>query len=407
MISLTHPSDHALLALAQHEAPLAEVSALRAHLADCARCRSTVQEARDLTLMVKADWSPSATPVLLSRIEASREAGVSVILPDVEAETTMDVVRVSKARGERWGYWGGLAAAASVMIALWAGRTDRPDIQERRAPTATMETAEERNASFEAASAVFSALSPLPAVAQAQALPLGNSRPIDASLDGSKLAPGRWQYVTTQPRDDSVGTSVSTRSVVLERTTLETRKVWRIVTTDTRRGGAADTTFLETLDLRPIERRWHVGRISVRQEYGREVPDQIFTVATRTTTDATARATADTMRLAMNPTGVLIDTDAQLQLLFKTVRLDRDWRLTHGRSGMKVSASTRSAPSSRTLQVVGEDVIQLTRGSTPVWSVAYDGDARQTWYVSKASGELVRVAGTWLGSKERFRTDLQ
>jgi hypothetical protein len=51
-------------------------------------------------------------------------------------------------------------------------------------------------------------------------------------------------------------------------------------------------------------------------------------------------------------------------------------------------------------------VIQTSRESIPVWRVSYKGDARQTWYVSKANGDIVRVAGRWPGSKVESRTDL-
>jgi hypothetical protein len=404
---LTHPSDVALLALAQHETAPSDQHALHAHLADCPRCRATVKGARELADMVRADWSPSATRSLLSRIEASRRAGVHVILPDADPVSTVVDTAVLSTRVVRGWYWGGLAAAASMTIALFAGRSGRPDTNAYRAPAnGTAILGDERDETFETASAVFSALSPLPSVAQAQSVQSGNDRPIDTGIDGSTLAPGRWQYVTTQTVNGVVKTPPSTRLIVLERAMLAKRPVWRVVTTDSRQNAAIDTTLLDSRDLRPIERRWSVGSFKVRQEYGREQPDQIFTVATRTTTGTTARAMIDTMRLGMNVAGLMIETDAQLQLLFKLVRLDRGWQLKHGHAGGKVGPSMHSSPGGRTLQVVGEEVIQTSRESIPVWRVSYKGDARQTWYVSKANGDIVRVAGRWPGSKVESRTDL-
>ena len=405
---LSHPSDVALLALAQHEAAPSDEQALRAHLIDCPRCRSTVHDARELADLVRADWVPPATRSLLSRIEASRRAGVHVILPNAEPMSTGVDRALSSTRVVRGWYWGGFAAAASVMLALFAAQSDRHASNAPRAPgTGTAIRGDERDETFETASAVFSAFSPLPSLAQAQSAPSGNNRPIDTGIDGSKLAPGRWQYVTTQTVNGVVKTPPSTRSIVLERAMLAQRPVWRVVTTDSRQHAAIDTTILDSRDLRPVERHWAVGIVAVRQEYGREHPDQIFTVATRTSPDATARAKSDTMRLSMNAAGLLIDTEAQLELLFKVVRLDRDWQLTHGHAGGKVGPSMHSSPRGRTLRVVGEDLIQTSRGSIPVWRVAYAGDSRQTWYVSKANGDVVRVAGRWPGSTVEFRTDLQ
>ena len=344
----------------------------------------------------------------MSRIEASRRAGVHVILPDADPVSTEVGAMVSRNPVVRRWSWGGLAAAACVTLAVLAGQSLR---QEAKAPIARTGSArisgDDSDTSFETANAVFSALSPLPSFAQAQSAPSDNVRLIDTGIDGTKLKPGSWRYVTTEMVNGVRSGAANTRTVVLERAIFQQRPVWRLMTTDARRGIASDTTLLESRDLRPIERRWHVGIYDVIQQYGREHPDQIFTVATRTTKDATARATTDTMRLGMNASGLMIHTDVQLQLLFKLASLHRGWHLTYGYAGGKIGKSSPVASSTRTLRVVGEEVIQTSRGSVPVWRISYDGKAWQSWYVSKANGELVRVIGQRPGSHAQFQTDVE
>jgi hypothetical protein len=56
---------------------------------------------------------------------------------------------------------------------------------------------------------------------------------------------------------------------------------------------------------------------------------------------------------------------------------------------------------------MGEDVLHTARGPVPVWRISYEGKAWQSWYVSKATGDLVRVIGQRPGTQVLVRTDVQ
>jgi hypothetical protein len=205
--------------------------------------------------------------------------------------------------------------------------------------------------------------------------------------------------------EDSIRAPRNMLTIALERTTHSGQSVWRLITTSAGRGVSADTTLFASNDLRPILRRWRVGRLSVVQEYGREQRNEIFTVIEQREENSREMLSVDTSRLRMDSAGLLIDQDAQLNVLFKAVPLHRAWVMTHGRAGANV-ASTGRAPRPRTLRVIGEDVIRTPHAGIPVWRVAYDDNTEWAWFVSKRTGDIVRIEGRWPGSTVRFRTDL-
>ncbi len=400
MIADNHPGDEALLAFSQHEASPQLHKSLQRHLASCQRCRSVVQDARGLVAMINDDWTPPATDELFSRIQQSRDEGVEVVLPVAEWEPATMV----PTKPVRWGYWCGLAVAAGLLITMrtipsLSVNTDPLD--KRPGPASA---ADETRASFDAAAAVFRAVSPLPAFAYAQSAPTHSGNSIYSGIDGSRLTPGQWRYVTTEP--DAPASRYIT-SVKLERAAFEQRTVWRVVTSTTGRGSAGDTTLLDDFDLRPIQRRWRAGELSVRQEYGLEQPDAVLTLVTRSFATSESQTHAmDTSRIAMNAVGLLIDEPAQLALLFKLVRLHPDWQMTHGVSGGRIEATAVPGSTGRTLRVVGEDTVRVAIGAVPVWLVSYATSSDWKWHVSKSTGDLLRITGTWPNSQTRFQTDL-
>ena len=411
-----HPTEAVLLAAFQHEGPLETQALVHDHVVQCRRCRRLLDDVRQITSTI-ANVTMPATDRLRQRIEDGLAAGTRVILPSANPEPDSHVgsdnivaladcvpnrTMVSRGRSDPW--WRGqfVAVASIALVAMmigasWVSRDEhRADAAYEKGP---------RDDSFESAAAVFTALSPLPTLAFAQSIPGREAFPISRGVDGSKLTPGRWTYVTMESVEDSTRAPRNMLTIALERTTHSGQSVWRLITTSAGRGVSADTTLFQSNDLRPILRRWHVGRLSVVQEYGREQRDEIFTVIERREENSREMLSVDTSRLRMDSAGLLIDQDAQLNVLFKAVPLHRAWVMTHGRAGANV-ASTGRAPRPRTLRVIGEDLIRTPHEGISVWHVAYDDNTEWAWFVSKRTGDIVRIEGRWPGSTVRFRTDI-
>ncbi|MEO5800132.1 MAG: hypothetical protein ABIS00_11900, partial [Gemmatimonadales bacterium] len=127
MMLLLHPREATLLRYAAGSAKETARRQVASHLADCDRCRGTVQSTRELRTMLASGGAVGAPDPLLQRILQSRVQGERVILP-VEApvmQPAFSAPRLNSPSGAsndkfmRPAFWlvlGGVAAVALVQV---------------------------------------------------------------------------------------------------------------------------------------------------------------------------------------------------------------------------------------------------------------------------------------------------
>lgn len=120
---LMHPGELALTRYAAGSAAESLRRRVAGHLADCDRCRATVQSTRDVRAALKATAEASAPAALFERIMASRASGARALLP-VEAPEALQLevrtLRVGNgptiSRPVLWAVLGGAAAFGAIQV---------------------------------------------------------------------------------------------------------------------------------------------------------------------------------------------------------------------------------------------------------------------------------------------------
>lgn len=344
--------------------------------------------------------TPPATDALLARIQASRAAGDRVILsgdtlppfPDAERDARDEHPSAMDLEGRRSRRWSrpAMAAAAAVaftVVSIWpAASTDTtPSLRHDAALTiAATDPADSAND-------MLDGLSLFPAVAYAQ-LPTPSAPDTRLLVSDARLEPWNEATVTTYSMGDTVSGVVSTTQTSLARATYRGAAVWQLVTSTVGRSVSVDTLLLSSGDLRPIARHWHTGgrklRMHVEERFG-GTPSNRKVMVRRVEREGQA-AKIDTFTTAKDTTGgVMLANDAQLQLILRTIPLRNGWGFTFNEGRLASGVHTR-------VRIVGDSVVRTPWTTIPVWRMVFEGTKgapsarRFIWYVSKASGAVVR-----------------
>ena len=191
IVTLMHPSFARLQRFADRESTSPRIAK---HLARCPRCRARVAELRSLTAALRDLPSSDPQTDLLARIQASRAAGVRVVLPAASVSQQRAVpARVA-------------AGVAAVLLLVWfvASRFGvKPDI----------------------------ALSPWPTQLFGQepgTLLSRASYPVVRALEPTRIVAGRWTYANRTVMDGIVTDSSTTDTLTVGSQTVAGAPVWVI-----------------------------------------------------------------------------------------------------------------------------------------------------------------------------------
>jgi hypothetical protein len=357
------------------------------------------------SLFGSRESAPVASERLLARIQQSRANGERVILAadagdDDGSPESMDAPQRSSSF-KRYAIAAGVLLAASVAL------------QERTTPervgTADLAVDVAGEMTNDLASGLADALSPLPKFAYAQSTPGGaiamtSSRPIDASVNATSLKPAVWTYASALITDGSESAPNRVVTVSLDRDSARGRAAWHLVSTVTAKHIFTDELWLDPATLRPIERRQHMARYEFRQQFDSSRVTQIRVI------HDSLSSKVDTTYFSINPTGLLIVNESQLQLLFRLSAqrgsLNSSWIATYGGPRASPVSLLALEPHAQTVRVQRSDAIRTPWARIPVWRVAVDGAPAYRFYISKATGDIVRKEFSGARPRTTWRTDL-
>ena len=258
MMILLHPTDVALKAFADSDAPSDARDRIAEHLAACIRCRATVTFMRTLRERARALPVPAAPERLIGQVLAERASGARHILPSLEpvaARGMRPIIRVAI----------GTAIAATLLAVVLTNRVpiDAVDPAGARAP---------QFAETSPASSLADLFAPAVALAQT-ASTAGPAAPRITGVDGTRLTPRQVRF--EHRLVDAAGTITvdGVSDLSLSRTTLDGRDAWMFIELSSGRAIEAETTYVTRTDLRPLGRLVHVRpygsykEIVVRQRF--------------------------------------------------------------------------------------------------------------------------------------------
>lgn len=367
-----HPSDRAL---AEFVEPADTTSpSVRAHLARCQRCRSTIAFHREVQAAARS--LPLAHPPLamLDRVLAERARGDRFILP------AGDMRMPARSMGRR------LVAAAVLIVVAGSAAT----LIERSRRTATT-----RPTGVDVVSAeMFGSALSLIRAAEAQELPARSEpgAPPITRVSGRRLHRGRiefaqrWTDSTGRQTIDSRGTMEVTPS------TLGALDVWRVVSVWSGNIGAygermeVESLLVAREDLRPLTRSVHASpysrysRINIAQLFR---GDSVLGVMTAERRDSIAvrRLIAQKLPVAFGP----FISEAMSPVMLTAVDLTMGWRHSLSLLGWAVHPSDLYSPVE--LRVVGAERIMVPAGSFDCWRLSLEtGTHHITYWVRKSDG---------------------
>ncbi len=391
---------------------------------------------------IRSTAVPTADEALLIRVLERRASGVRIVLPYAVPTTsaTWNARRV-----------GGLAAAATLMIAAMAWWTVQ---RQHQAPGATSTVSPRTGiaatnpdslaTSTSPAATLGRLFAPWPQIAYAQS-PGVKREPAYAPVvipNTSRLVAARRTYVRSLASDYHTMLPGLVFEVETSRSVRKGVPVWVVVTRSP--SGAAvpepaagdtrgyDTLWLRADNLRPIERRNHMGTAIAFMQLvtATEVHDWFDVdpvmrprVLKRLATTPIPRARGP-LPAKMSPARrdsmlhgrrsspydsarILINTEAAMHLLLRAIPLSTGWKGSVAVQDGAYAPLTIGAKQYLNLSVVGVDTVQTVGGRFPCWRVLLDlGKNPGIWHVSQQTGETLLAEGPWGESYARSETRL-
>lgn len=364
---LIHPRPRALQRFADGEAGDPARAGIASHLAACSRCRATVAFTRDLERSARTLDTPRAPASLIDRIHTERAEGHRKILPATSEP------RASR-NDRRW-----LAAAAAIIVAVSAlavGR--RADPRDRPSPpdVAAADTIPTLHGMLITVGVLPSSMYAQEAPAAPAASPIGR-------IDGDTVHPMTMEYELTWTGNGQKLPPPERGWASLERATYQGVRAWRITTAW--RGHDTDlpeTTYVDRRSLHPLAR------------VARNVGFSHYTVTQRFVGDSlvglmrgSGREHKIARALPPERAPFLAGEGAPL-LLFRSVKIDRDWRGSASIVGWGAVPSDLIYPIE--IRVVGEERVTVPAGTFDCWKLAIT-DKRHLQNVWLRKSDLLAV----------------
>jgi hypothetical protein len=374
---------------------------------------------------------------LLKRILASRAAGQRVLLPDGAS----DVVTVAEAQGvldssnsdrsvradtvthpaalRRIPLYLVVAAslvlvagAAFLLTGRWSGTKvtepvvaigDHPDGGSKPPSVATTNVELAHWVPF------------WPATALAQVRPgtSGEASLPFAAMERTDLRRGftavRSLMVIARLSDGSV-IPVRNFSIRMDSLVTNGKAVWRLVRStsdfETRTGvettnwACGDTLLVASHQGRALSRRFVCGQAIISEAYTSTLLVRGDTVrwddeqlrSLRQMNRAQSRFSGRATSVRIDSSRPFVPSDVALRLTLQQALLTKEWRRSIAVRTVGTLDATKVEPGFVNLHVIDSTIISGTGGAIPCWRVQVDfGEAKETWYVSRATGETVLV----------------
>ncbi len=379
MMLLLHPREATLLRYAAGSAKETARRQVASHLADCDRCRGTVQSTRELRATLASGGAVGAPDPLLQRILQSRVQGERVILP-VEAPVLQPGFAAPNTRvGQptiRPAFWLVLTGVAVAAVAVVGSDRYEKSLVARMGGSA---------ASF---------------AARAPRLKLDPKVPSAGPFAAARLRPVQLRY--GQVRYSASGPLESVQSSALRFVRSGTPgSDWIAITTmDTREGGP-DSIWINGETLEPAQWREKEfykrgGSVSTYRMHGNEIAvDRRFklptgVVMTRARADSLARTwgSSDTTYSLAEPHPTILLNQAHLIVAMMASPLAVGWQGAF--AYVSVGRKKASTYGKRTIRITGTRQIVTPAGVFDCWEALLrtDNYERLQWY-RKSDGLFV------------------
>lgn len=369
---------------------------------------------------------PLADEQLLSRIQQSRRDGVRVLLPNGEEPTG-----TVSAPSQRWMWVAAAAAALVVVPTVWSAWRDGDRARDRFTAdrnSATLGSAGQRDSNAarspsnaqsnsgsptNSSNGISQLLMPWPQVAYAQSPGMKREAayaPV-TGMNASRLTAGRRTYLRSSAGDYHTMLPHEIIETETSRTTFRGIASWRVVSTSPSfrminehtngRSWSYDTLWLRSSDLRPIERRYHVGDfMQIVQRFTDSTFAEIDSIFSPHKANQRARVLPQPPGSSsrLDTARVFVHTEATMRLLLRSLPLAEGWR---GSVSVPRTSESRvmllGTPTQYlNLRVAGTDSVQTYSGRFACWRVLLDtGPKPDVWYVSQETGETILTEGAY------------
>jgi hypothetical protein len=364
-------------------------------------------EVQQLVDALQSSAAKDADELLLTRIQASRAAGVRVLVPVpvVDTESAVELERAwTRARVSV------LVAgvAATALIALYRPITAPSAVNiaplSASVPAASVSPASPATGGVGASDAVAELLSPWPRVAYAQKPAGGRAGPLPAisGLNADRVVPGVRNYVRLSSNAYHDALPHELYEMAVDTVRLRSQRAIRIVTTklgDRALGRASsDSLWLDRVSLRPLRRRVDLVVMRIEQDF----TDSSLTERVTVVPVPTRARKRDTMKVPfrwgqtvrLDRRRLFVVSESMLRVVLSALPLRRDW---HGSIGVLEGESKLFAigPSGfRNVRVAGIDTVQTFSGRFETWRVELEtGGTPERWSVSRETGETIVTDG--------------
>ncbi len=170
-----------------------------------------------------------------------------------------------------------------------------------------------------------------------------------------------------------------------------------------------DTLWLRADNLRPLERRNHMGAGGLLEQlFSATNVKESFRVdflaqRARTRTVQGTRITSardanlvDTFTHPIDSGRIVVNTEAAMRVLLRSVSLTNTWKGSIGVQAHAFAPALIGAREYLNLRVTGVDTVQTFNGRFPCWRVLLDlGKNPGIWHVSQETGETLLAEGPW------------
>ncbi|WP_396216610.1 hypothetical protein [Gemmatimonas sp.] len=365
-------------------------------------------EVQQLVDALQSSAADDADELLLTRIQASRAAGVRVLVPVpvVDTESAEELERAwTRARVSV------LVAgvAATALIALYRPITAPSAVNiaplAASVPAASVSPASPAADGVGASNAMAALLSPWPRVAYAQQPAGGRAGPYSSisGLNADRVVPGVRSYVRLSANAYHDALPHEAYEMAVDTVRLGGRRALRIVTTTLAprplRGlPRTDTLWLDRMSFHPLRRRIDLEAMRIDQDF----TDSLLTervsmfplMASQPTRRPAQRPFSWRQTIRFDRSRLFVVSESMLRVVLSALPLRAGWRGSIGVLEGESRMFALGPAGFRNARVVGIDTVQLFWGRVEAWRVELEsGGEPERWLVSRETGETLLTQG--------------